>query len=122
MVSPTTSPPMQSINLYTSGVADGLLTSLADSLRAEGRVVRLLPIEQLPAPDPQRRQALRVEREEISEDLARHRATLQAYRAGRRPADAGRENGLLYDIEALSTRLRAIYSILGEKEGGPADA
>ena len=122
MVSPTTSPPMQSINLYTSGVADGLLTSLADSLRAEGRVVRLLPIEQLPAPDPQRRQALRVEREEISEDLARHRATLQAYRAGRRSADAGRENGLLYDIEALSTRLRAIYSILGEKEGGPADA
>lgn len=106
---------MRPINVYTSNAAGSNLAGVVAALGMNlGRPVQLLPIEQLPAPDLLRRQALRLEQRELREDIQRHRATLAAYRNGERQPNAGRENGLLFDIEALGNRLRAVNGLLGE--------
>ncbi|WP_201979297.1 hypothetical protein [Hymenobacter rubidus] len=108
------------INVYTSNPADQGLAGFALALSHNlCRPVRLLPLTQLPAPDPQRRQALRVERGELLASIADAEHDLERLRYGDVPADAGRENGLLADVDALRSRLRAVNAMLGApKEGG----
>ena len=110
---------MEPLNIYTSDPADnglaGIVLALGQNLQRE---VHLRPLEQLPVPDPERRQALRVEREEIVESIHRAEWCLAQYRGGHWHRDASHENGLAADLDALLTRRRAIDRILGAEKGG----
>ena len=107
------------INIYTSNPADRGLAGFAVALGHNlCRPVRLLPLSRLPRPDPLRRQALRVERAELVEAIAWAEHDLERRRYGDVPADAGRENGLQSDLNALQARLRAVNATLALGKGG----
>ncbi|MDO7853177.1 hypothetical protein [Hymenobacter convexus] len=107
------------INVYTSNPADQGLAGFAVALSHNlCRPVQLLPLSQLPLPDPLRRQALRVEHAELVESIAQVEHDLERLAYGDVPADAGRENGLKADLNALQTRLRAVNATLGLGKGG----
>ncbi|MDO7851588.1 hypothetical protein [Hymenobacter convexus] len=107
------------ITVYTSDPADrglaGFVLALGFNLQ---RPVRLLPLTRLPAPDPLRLQALRVERTELIESIAQAEHDLERLAYGDVPADAGRENGLKADRDALHARLRAVEAMLRVGKGG----
>jgi hypothetical protein len=111
------------INVYTSNPADQGLAGFALALGHNlCRPVQLLPLTQLPAPDLLRRQALRVEREELLEQIAQTQHDLERFHFGEWAPDAGRENGLRFTLEALNNRLRAVDAILGLGKGGEDNA
>ena len=111
------------INVYTSNPADqglvGFVLALGHNLQ---RPVRLLPLSQLPAPDPLRRQALRVEHAELLEAIALAEHFLRLYARGERQPDASHENGLRFDVEALRNRLRGVETVLGLHSPGADNA
>jgi len=107
------------INVYTSDPTDRSLAGFALALGFNmQRPVRLLPLTCLPAPDPLRLQALRVERTELVESISWAEHDLERLAYGDVPADAGRENGLKSDRDALLARLRAVNAMLGVGKGG----
>lgn len=114
---------MVPLTVYTSNPIDpglaGFVLALGYNL---GHSVRLLPLAALPAPDPQRRQALRVERLELVEAIAQTQHELERFGFGDARADAGRESGLRYDLDALRSRLRGVETVLGTQKGGPDNA
>lgn len=114
---------MTVINVYTSNPTDqglvGFALALGHNLQ---RPVRLLPLAQLPAPDPLRRQALRVEHAELLEAIALAEHFLGQYQRGERQPDAGNENGLRFDLEALNNRRRGVEAVLGLHAPGPDNA
>ena len=111
------------INVYTSNPADQGLAGFALALGHNlGRPVRLLPLSQLPAPDPLRRQALRVEHAELLESIALTEHFLGLYERGEHQPDAGKENGLRFDLEALHNRRRGVVAVLGLGKGGKDNA
>ena len=111
------------INVYTSNPADqglvGFALALGHNLQ---RPVRLLPLAQLPAPDPLRRQALRVEHAELLEAITLTEHFLGLYQRGECPPDAGNESGLRFDLEALRNRLRGVKTVLGLHAPGADNA
>jgi hypothetical protein len=111
------------ITVYTSNPADrglaGFVLALGFNLQ---KPVQLRPLSALPAPDPLRRQRLRVEHAELVEAIAQAEHDLERLHYGDVPADAGRENGLRFDLEALRTRLRAVEAVLSLGKGGVDNA
>jgi hypothetical protein len=102
---------MTPIRLYTT--LPTALTLATLGIRGElRRRVQLLPFSALPAPLPTRLVSLRVERDALRRDLAIARWHLELFREGYYLPDAGREQGLQADIEALATRLRAVVATL----------
>ncbi|WP_201980391.1 hypothetical protein [Hymenobacter rubidus] len=89
---------------------------------ALGRQVQLMPLELLPNPDPQRRQALELLRAELREEITNAQHDLDRLLYGDVPADAGRENGLKADLDALTSRLRGLDTVLGTQKGGADNA
>ncbi|MDO7875519.1 hypothetical protein Q5H93_12315 [Hymenobacter sp. ASUV-10] len=107
------------IRLYTSCPADLGVQGLAIALSHNFNLpVDVLPLSLLPAPDTERRQALRVERAELVEALQRAEWSLEQYRTGQWQPDAGHQNGLEFDRQALLTRREAIDRVLGAEKGG----
>ncbi|HEX8659197.1 MAG TPA: hypothetical protein VF690_16780 [Hymenobacter sp.] len=80
--------------------------------------VAIRPVSELPAPDHQRRQYLRAERLQLLDAISLTKAHLAKFRTGEWQPDAGRENGLTFELEALSSRLRGIETVLGTERGG----
>ncbi len=106
------------INFYSSEPDRLGLASFAQALSHNlGCAVRLRPLRELPAPDPARRHALRVERLDVVDRLNRTAWCLEQYRCHQWQPDAGEENGLQADHDALATRLRAIDRVLKVKGG-----
>ena len=110
------------INLYSSAEDQNLRGFVEAMSHNLGREVKLLPVSLLPAPDPQRRQALRVEQAELEESIQQAEDCLEQYRSGARQPDAGHENGLRFDLESLHNRLRAVNTVLGIEKGGAGNA
>ena len=111
------------INVYTSNPADQGLAGFALALGHNlCRPVRLLPLTQLPAPDPVRRQQLKTLRLELLDSIKTAEFGLEQYRSGAWQPDAGHENGLRFDLEALKNRLRGIDTVLGTEKGGEDNA
>lgn len=113
---------MKAVNLYTSHTADLGVQGLAIAMSHQlGKPVHVLPLSLLPAPDPERRQALRVERAEVVEKLNMAEWALEQYRSGAWQPDAGHQNGLESDRQALLTRREAINRILGAEKGAASN-
>ena len=114
---------MRAIIVYTSNPADqglaGFALALGHNLR---RPVHLRPLAALPAPDPLRRQALRLEHAELLEAIALAEHFLGLYERGERQPDAGNESGLRFDLEALRSRLRGVETVLGLHTPGADNA
>jgi hypothetical protein len=108
---------MQPIRLYTSSPETLKLADLGLSGHLATRV-QLLPLTALPAPQPQRLVALRQERDEIRRDLAIAKWQLTQFATGSCRPDAGRQEGLKADVDALESRLRAIVLTLKAVGGG----
>jgi len=112
---------MKTVNLYSSAPnsqLNGFLAALGWNL---GREVVLLPLAAMPAPDPLRLQRLRVERTELLESIQHTEWSLDMYASGQWQPDAGRENGLRFDLEALKNRLKGVNAVLGSVEKGGED-
>ena len=113
----------KTLNLYSSSTNDtglqGFLLAISQNIGCE---VKLLPLTLLPRPDPQRRQALRVERAELLSSIQLAGFSLEQYATGAWQPDAGHENGLRFDLEALHNRLRAVQTVLGTEAGGADNA
>ncbi|MBH8567548.1 hypothetical protein KB206_01535 [Microvirga sp. STS02] len=114
---------MSPITVYTSNPADqglaGFALALSHNLQ---RPVHLRALTALPAPDLLRRQALRVEHAELLEAIALAEHFLGLYEQGERQPDAGHENGLRFDLEALRNRLRGVETVLGLHATGADNA
>ncbi len=112
---------MQTLIVYTSLPASGELATLLRCLESTTgpRLVVIQPLSALPPPDPDHCQRLRVEQAELEESIQAAELCLQGYRTRQWQPDAGRENGLVSDWNALSTRLRAVKAILRRQKGGP---
>ncbi|MDB5270223.1 MAG: hypothetical protein JWP58_3263 [Hymenobacter sp.] len=114
---------MSPITVYTSNPADQGLAGFALALSHNlCRPVLLRPLHALPAPDPLRRQALRVEHTELLEAIALAEHFLGQYERGERQPDAGNENGLRFDLEALHNRRRGVAAVLSLHTPGPDNA
>ncbi|HEX8505493.1 MAG TPA: hypothetical protein VF630_09005 [Hymenobacter sp.] len=109
---------MKDLIVYTSMPSSGQMTTF---LRAVGEAhhVDVRPISALPAPDEHRRQQLRVVRLELLDAVAETQRDLGCFERGEVQPDAGRENGLRYDLEAYNRRLAGINTVLGTEIGGP---
>ena len=111
------------ITVYTFNPADrgvaGFVLALGFNLQ---QPVQLRPLAALPAPDPLRRQALRVERAELVESIQRAEFSLEQYASGAWQPDAGHESGLKSDLDALQARLRAVQAVLGLEKGAEDNA
>jgi hypothetical protein len=110
------------INVYTSNPADQGLAGFALALGHNlCRPVRLLPLTQLPAPDPLRLPQKRVERTELREAIEAVATHLALYAAGELAPDAGKEAGLRFTLDALNTRLKGVNAVLSSVEKGGVD-
>lgn len=112
---------IKSLVVYTSEPAS---PQMATFLRAaaQGLHLDIRPTTALPAPDPLRRPALRVERTELLASIALAEHFLGLYQRGERQPDAGNESGLRFDLEALRNRLRAVDTVLGLHAPGADNA
>jgi hypothetical protein len=108
---------MHSLRLYSSSPASVKLADLGLT-GTLARQVQVLPLTALPAPHPQRMHALRQERDALRADILTIGWSLQQYRSGAWLPDAGRENGLQADLDASTSRLRAVEATLRALEGG----
>ena len=101
---------MQTVNIYTSQPSDqglaGVMLAMSQNLK---RPVVLLPLEAMPEPDLRFKQLqrLRIERMEVERALVWTEWCLEQYRHGAWSADAGHQQGLQFDLDALKTRLGA---------------
>ena len=108
---------MNNLTVYCSQPASGQMATFLLAVALAHHVV-VRPVTAIPAPDPLRRQALRVERTELRRAIGRAEFGLAHYASGAWQPDAGAENGLRFDLETLNSRLRALNTVLGtEKEG-----
>lgn len=114
---------MEPLIIYTSLPGSAQLATLLRDLESTTgpRPVVIQPWSEIPAPDPDRCQRLRVEQAELEESIQEAEYLLQGYQTRRLQPDAGRENGLIADWNALTTRLRAVKAILRRQKGGPAN-
>lgn len=111
---------MSTLTVYCSQPANPQMATFLLALGlAQGATVR--PLAALPAPDPLRRQALRVERGELRETIAQVQHDLDRFAFGDWQPDAGRENGLRFELDALQTRLKGVEAVLGSTEKGGVD-
>ncbi|MVN77825.1 hypothetical protein GO988_15950 [Hymenobacter sp. HMF4947] len=105
---------MPTLTIYTLAPPSYGARAFADYLATQLRSpVRLRPLSELPAPQGERRSSLRLERQELRQDLAVIGWHLEQYAQGRCLPDAGHQNGLLADRDALRSRLRAVERTLG---------
>ncbi|WP_210516434.1 hypothetical protein [Hymenobacter terricola] len=112
---------MQNLTVYCSQPASPqMATFLLAVQNAHGVVIR--PVSELPAPDPLRRQQLRVERTGLLEAIAVAAHDLDRLVYGEVQPDAGRENGLRFELEALKRRLSGVNTVLGTEKGGTDNA
>lgn len=111
------STPVKALIVYTSQPASLEMATFL-SAAAQGQYLVIRPVAALPAPDPQRRQQLRTERLELRNDINAAEFGLEQYRSGAWQPDAGHENGLRFDLEALGNRLRGVETVLGLGKGG----
>jgi hypothetical protein len=114
---------MQVIHFYTSSTADlgaqGFALALGMNMGCD---VLLLPLSLLPAPDPTHRPRLLLERAEVGEELQQVEFCLEQYRSGAWQPDAGHQNGLEFDRQALKNRLTGIDRTLHAEKGGEPHA
>lgn len=110
---------MKNLIVYTSQPASG---QMATFMQAVAQNMDVRPVSQLPAPDPVRRQALRVERIELRDGIKLAEFSLEQYRSGAWQPDAGHESGLRFDLDALNRRLSGLNTVLGTEEGGADNA
>jgi hypothetical protein len=110
------------LTIYTSLPASPGLATLVLCLPSEyGQQVQVRPLSELPSPDPAHTQRLRAEQADLQQTLQRVEWSLEQYRSGQWQPDAGEQNGLAYQRDALQTRLMAIGRALGGgKAGGTA--
>ncbi|MDB5268027.1 MAG: hypothetical protein JWP58_1067 [Hymenobacter sp.] len=104
--------------VYTSEPASPQMATFLMAA-AQGQHLDIRPTSALPPPDLQRRQALRTERLELEEAISLAVAELACFASGEAQPDAGRENGLRFDLDARRRRLAGIMTVLGTEIGGP---
>jgi hypothetical protein len=108
------------LTVYCSQPASGQMATFLQAVsRAHTIVVR--PVTALPAPDPLRRQALRVERGELLDAIQAAETSLELLRTRRVQPDAGRENGLRFTLNSLNNRLKGVNTVLGSTAKGAVD-
>ena len=110
---------MNNLTVYCSQPASGQMATFLRAVEAAHHVV-IRPIAELPAPDPLRRQALRVERAELLEAIARTEFNLAVCTNGSFAVHS--VTALQSDLDALRYRLRAVNTVLGTEKGGPDNA
>ncbi|MBF9239488.1 hypothetical protein I2I05_18995 [Hymenobacter sp. BT683] len=110
---------MEAINVYTSNATDQGLVAFTLALGMNlGRQINLRPLSQLPKPDPLRRQALRVERVEVLEQLKQAEFCLEQYACGAWQPDASHQEGTRFIVDSLTSRLRGLDAVLSTEKGG----
>lgn len=98
------------MTFYASTQAGPDLLNYALTLRQQGHQVK--PLIDLPPPRPARLASLRVEQQELVQEEQTIRWTLDQYAQGLLLPDACHENGLLYQLDAVGSRLRAVTATL----------
>ena len=112
---------MSLLTVYCSQPASGQMATFLLAF-SQGQSVVVRPIIDIPAPDPVRRQQLKTLRLELLDSIKTAEFGLEQYRSGAWQPDAGHENGLRFDLEALKNRLRGIDTVLGTEKGGEDNA
>ena len=106
------------ILLYSSNTSDLGLQGLAIALSQNyGQPVEVLPLSMLPSPDLEHLNRLRVERAEVVEQLNQVEWSLEQFKSGAWQPDAGMQNGLEFERQALLNRRDAINRTLGAEKG-----
>jgi len=109
------------LTVYCSQPASGQMATFLVALDlAQGASIR--PLADLRQPDALRLQQKRVEQRELLDAIEAAETSLACYASGELQPDAGTEQGLRYQLEALNTRLKGVNAVLSSVEkGGPAD-
>ncbi|MVN76915.1 hypothetical protein GO988_11325 [Hymenobacter sp. HMF4947] len=110
---------MSVLTIYTSQPASYNSRVFAEYLAATlEHPVLVLPLSEMPKPLPERLAPLRLERDELCQELAVIGWHLEQYASGLSLPDACHENGLLADREAKQGRLRAVVATLAAVQKG----
>jgi hypothetical protein len=108
------------LTVYCSQPASGQMATFLQAVgQAQGYAIRLL--SDLPGPDALRLQQKRVEQRELLDAIEAAETSLALYASGQLQPDAGAEQGLRFQLESLSTRLKGVQTVLSCAEKGGED-
>ena len=111
---------MEALRVYSSQPVGLKLACAFQSLAQLGQPVVELPLSQLPPPacPPRRRCTLQDDLERVTVRLAEIGDQLHDHETGKCPLDAGLENGLKYERDALRSCQRGILATQAAQRGG----
>lgn len=115
---------MAMIFVYSSLPETAQLGSAFIGARRAGLGVEVLPLSMMPATSTGRKDLLRLrnERNEVTQLLANIGLKLDMIESGTLRPDAGEEQGLRADRDALHARQRGLVTAIQKLEGGAPDA
>jgi hypothetical protein len=113
---------MSQVNVYSSLPESAQLACAFSGMRRAGLGIVVLPIAQMPAASTGRKDLLRLrnERNEVTQLLANIGLKLDMIESGTLRPDAGEEQGLRAERDALHARQRGLVTAIQKLEGGPS--
>jgi hypothetical protein len=113
---------MDMLLVYSSLPDNAQLGSAFIGVRRAGLSVEVLPLSMMPATSTGRKDLLRLrdQRNEVTQLLANIGLKLDMIESGTLLPDAGEEQGLRADRDALHARQRGLVTAIQKLEGGPS--